>query len=124
MNRQTGTGRLTTPGQNEAATRFEASPRCLRDRGRDEVGEVSCSRRGQRPTYSGALREALRRQVGAEPNLTVAGHRARLAAQGGPTPSLTTVWRWLEDLRADAQRKANQTRGPDARASMLGKFPR
>ena len=115
MNRQTGTGRLTTPGQNR--------PRDLRDRG-DGVGAVGCPCRGQRPTYRGALREALRRQVGAEPNLTVAGHRARLAAQGGPTPSLTSVWRWLEDLRADAQRKANQTRGPDARVSMLGKFPR
>ncbi|MBV9489272.1 MAG: helix-turn-helix domain-containing protein [Verrucomicrobia bacterium] len=124
MNRQTGTGRLTTPVQNEAATRFEVSPRGLRDRGRDEVGEVSDSRRGQRPAYGRSLRETLRRQVGAEPNLTVAEHRARLAAQGGPTPSLTTVWRWLEDLRAGAQRKANQTGGPDARVGILGIFPR
>jgi hypothetical protein len=116
MDRQTGARRLTTPGQNR--------PRCIRERG-DGVDAVGCPRRGgRRPTYRGALREALRRQVGAEPNLTVAEHRARLAAQGGPTPSLTTVWRWLEDLRADAQRKANQTSRPDARVGILGRFPR
>jgi len=72
-------------------------------------------RRGRRPACDRAALEALRRQLEAEPCLTVAEHRARLLARGWPAPSLTTVWRRLEDLRADAQKGGNRrASGPDA----------
>ncbi|MBV9489156.1 MAG: helix-turn-helix domain-containing protein [Verrucomicrobia bacterium] len=72
----------------------------------DKAGVGVGKRRGRRPVCSKAMLEALRRQVEAEPHLTVAEHRARLAAGSRAVPSLTTVWRRLEDLRAAARKAA------------------
>src|SRR3954453_6455859 len=107
MNDPRATRRLTTASQDVAA-RIAASAGSV-SKPVGAAGGDAPRRRGRRPACDRAALEALRRQLEAEPGLTVA-HRARLLARGWPAPSLTTVWRRLEDFRADAQKGAPSSR--------------
>jgi hypothetical protein len=118
MNDPRATRRLTTASQDVAA-RIAASAGSV-SKPVGAAGGAIPRQRGRRPACDRAALEALRRQLEAEPGLIVAEHRARLLARGWPVPSLTTVWRRLKDLRADAQKGAPSSRR--ARRSRWGSF--
>jgi hypothetical protein len=93
MDRQT-----TMRSQNDASAGSGVRPNGTRSAA-CKAGAVVTRRKGRRPACDPAVLEALRRQVEAEPDLSVAERRARLAAKRRPVPSRTTVWRRLKELR-------------------------
>lgn len=99
MDRQT-----TMRSQNDASAASGVSPNGARNAA-CKTGAVVTRRKGRRPACDQAVLEALRRQVEAEPDLSVAERRARLCAEGRPVPSRTTVWRRLKDLRVAVHQK-------------------
>jgi hypothetical protein len=77
MKRQAGTRPTTMRSQNETSAGSRASPNPARNAA-CTAGDVVAKRKGRPAVCNRATLDTLRRQVEAEPDLTVAEHRARL----------------------------------------------